>query len=157
MHKLGALVVLCVVALIAPSGAATGGSALGLSSALSAAATPGPDHAVVFVGGMGGGSGGMGGGAGGMGGGTGGMGGGAGGMGGGHIGFGDPFGSPAGGFARSAGDQLENAGPVANYTYQCITPAGRCQFVAPATLRSSSLRSGSDCVCGDWQTKGRVE
>ena len=129
MHKLGALVVLCVVALIAPSGAATGGSALGLSSALSAAATPGPDHAVVFVGGMGGG----------------------------HIGFGDPFGSPAGGFARSAGDQLENAGPVANYTYQCITPAGRCQFVAPATLRSSSLRSGSDCVCGDWQTKGRVE
>ena len=143
MHKLGALVVLCVVALIAPSGAATGGSALGLSSALSAAATPGPDHAVVFVGGMGGGSGGMGGGAGGMG--------------GGHIGFGDPFGSPAGGFARSAGDQLENAGPVANYTYQCITPAGRCPFVAPATLRSSSLRSGSDCVCGDRQTKGRVE
>lgn len=94
MHKLGALAVLGAAAQIAFCGVAIAGPGIGPSSVFSDAAAPGPDGAVVFVGGMGGSGGGMGGGAGGMGGGAGGMGGVSGGMGGGHFGFSDPFGSP---------------------------------------------------------------
>ena len=156
MYKLSVVAAVFAAAEIGFSGPVTAASGTGLSSALAAVAAPGPDHAVVFVGGMGGSGGGMGGGAGGMGGGAGGMGGGGGGMGGGHLGFGDPFG-PGTGFARSSEDQSAGGEQPANYTYQCITPVGRCPFVARAALRSSSLRSGADCVCGDGSARGRVE
>jgi hypothetical protein len=149
MHKLSVVAMVFAAAEIAFSGPATAGSGIGLSPAVSGIAAPGPDHAVVFVGGMGGSAGGMGGGAGGMG-------GGGGGMGGGHVGFGDPFG-PANNFVQPSEDQPAGGGQPANYTYQCITPAGRCPFVARAALRSSSLRSGADCVCGDGAARGRVE
>jgi hypothetical protein len=148
MHKLSVVAVVFAVAEIAFSGPATAASGIGLSPALSGIAAPGPDHAVVFVGGMGGSAGGMGGGGGGMGGGGAGMGG--------HFGLGDPFG-PVNNFARPSEDQPAGGGPPANYTYQCVTPAGRCPFVASAALRSSSLHSGAHCVCGDGSAKGRVE
>ena len=156
MHKLSVAAVVFAAAEIAFFGPATAASGIGLSPALSGITAPGPDHSVLFVGGMGGSSGGMGGGAGGMGGGGGGMGGGGAGMGGGHFGLGDPFG-PINNFARPSEDQPASGKQPANYTYQCITPAGRCPFVARAALRSSSLRSGADCVCGDGGAKGRVE
>ncbi len=166
MHKLSVVAMVFAAAGIAFSGPATA-SGIGLPPALAGLAAPGPDHAVVFVGGMGGSAGGMreagdgsaggmGGSAGGMGGGGGGMGSGGAGMSGGHFGFGDPFG-PVDNFARPSEDQPAGGGQPANYTYQCLTPAGRCSFVARAALRSSSLRSGADCVCGDGSARGRVE
>lgn len=117
-------------------------------------------RAIVLAGGMSAGSGGMGGGGGGMGGGATGMHSGAFGMGGGggHFG-GGMFGGPTTNFdqpAAAASDQTSNA-PPDNYTYQCITPAGRCSFVAPAALRANSLRSGADCGCGGGQPQGRIE
>jgi len=144
------------------------------------------DAAVVLVGGMGGGAttGGMGGGAmtggmgggvtGGMGGGatTGGMGGGAttGGMGGGAttggMGSGAPTGSMFGGgmfnnpppsFGTNSGSGWpgDSAQP-SYYTYQCVTSSGQCSFVAPASLRASSLRVGARCSCSDGQSQGQV-
>jgi hypothetical protein len=116
------------------------------------------DGKIVLVGGMGsGGGGGMGGGsAGGMGGGGGGMSGSAGGgMSGGRSGYGNMYGSPLPHFGESAQDQTGSGGQ--NYTYQCVTLAGRCSFVAPAALRDNALRTGADCACGDGQSKGRVE
>jgi len=144
------------------------------------------DDAVVLVGGMGGGAttGGMGGGAmtggmgggvtGGMGGGatTGGMGGGAttGGMGGGAttggMGSGAPTGSMFGGgmfnnpppsFGTNSGSGWpgDSAQP-SYYTYQCVTSSGQCSFVAPASLRASSLRVGARCSCSDGQSQGQV-
>ncbi|HEV2098841.1 MAG TPA: hypothetical protein VGR45_07925 [Stellaceae bacterium] len=149
MHKLSVAAVVFAAAEIAFFGPATAASGVGQSPALSGITAPGPDHAIIFVGGMGGSGGGMGGGAGGMG-------GAGGGMGGGHLGSGDPFG-PVNNFARPSEDQPADAGQPADYTYQCVTPAGRCPFVARAALRSSSLRSGADCVCGDGSARGRVE
>jgi hypothetical protein len=109
------------------------------------------------TGGMGGGAttGGMGGGAttGGMGGGTttGGMGGGTttGGMGGGTT-----TGSMGGGM--TGGLPGSNAQP-SYFTYQCATPAGACSFVAPASLRSSSLRAGARCSCSDGLSQGQIK
>lgn len=119
----------------------------------------GGGRAIVLAGGMGGGAGGMGGGGGGMGGGATGMGGGAFGMGGGggHFG-GGMFGGPTTDFDRPAvAAPSDNPAPADNYTYQCVTPAGRCSFVAPAALRANSLRSGADCGCGGGQPQGRIE
>jgi hypothetical protein len=109
-------------------------------------------------------AGGMGGGAGGMGGGAGGMGGSAGGMRGGNLGgtgtdnFGDSqFGGPMSDFGQAARGSSGAGTALDNYTYQCVTSAERCSFVAPAWLRAGSLRSGADCVCGNGPEKGRVE
>jgi hypothetical protein len=172
MYKLGALGALFAMVQIALCVAAVAASGASPLSALSGAGALGPDRAVVFVGGMGGGGGGMGGGgsggmgsSGGMGGGgiggggIGGMGGGGmgGWMGGGHFGSDDLFGNSGQSFGRPAEDQPANSAPLGYYTYQCITPAGRCPFVAPASLRENSLRSGADCVCADGQSKGRIE
>ena len=118
------------------------------------------DAAVVLVGGMGGGAttGGMGGGAttGGMGGGatTGGMGGGAptGGMFGGGM-FNNP--PPSFGTNSGSGWPGDSAQP-SYYTYQCVTSSGQCSFVAPASLRASSLRVGARCSCSDGQSQGQV-
>jgi hypothetical protein len=121
----------------------------GSLSSLIATDTTGSDAAVVLVGG------GMGGGAttgGGMRGGTigGGMGGGAttGGMGGGAT-----TGGMGGG---TTGDLPGNSAQPSYYTYQCTTPAGGCSFVAPASLRSSSLRAGARCSCSDGLSEGQV-
>ena len=118
------------------------------------------DAAVVLVGGMGGGAttGGMGGGAmtGGMGGGatTGGMGSGAptGSMFGGGM-FNNP--PPSFGTNSGSGWPGDNAQP-SYYTYQCVTSSGQCSFVAPASLRASSLRVGARCSCSDGQSQGQV-
>lgn len=138
--------------------------AMGVAYAAAAGGLPSSEaqggRAIVLAGGMGGGSGGMGGG------GTGGMGGGATGThsgafgmggGGGHFG-GGMFGGPTTNFDQPAAASSDNAGNAPdNYTYQCITPAGRCSFVAPAALRANSLRSGADCGCGGGQPQGRIE
>jgi len=118
------------------------------------------DAAVVLVGGMGGGAttGGMGGGAttGGMGGGatTGGMGSGAptGSMFGGGM-FNNP--PPSFGTNSGSGWPGDSAQP-SYYTYQCVTSSGQCSFVAPASLRASSLRVGARCSCSDGQSQGQV-
>jgi hypothetical protein len=150
MHKRSALAALFATTQITLSFAAAAASGVGPLSGLSGAGGPGPEGAVIFAGGMSGGGAGMSGGAG-MGGGN------AGGMGGGHFGFGGPFGSPSQSFGQPAEDQPGNGEPSSYYTYQCITPAGRCPFVAPASLRTNSLRSGADCVCADGRSKGRIE
>ena len=147
MHKLGALGALCVTAQISFSIAAAAAAGVSPLSGVPGPGAPGPDRAVVLVGGMGGGGAGMGGA--GMGGGFGGMGGA--GMRGAQSGFGDSILGPS----QDSGRATENAS--GDYTYQCITPARRCPFVAPASLRSNSLRSGADCVCPDGQSKGRIE
>ena len=123
----------------------------------------GSDAAVVLVGGgMGGGApigGGMRGGTigGGMGGGaaTGGMGGAAttGGMGGGAA-TGGMGGSGMGG--GMTGDLPGTSAQPSYYTYQCTTPDGGCSFVAPAELRSSSLRAGARCSCADGRIQGQL-
>jgi len=101
----------------------------GRLSGLSAVAIHGPDAAVVFVAGMGGG-------------GTGG------GMGGGM------FGSPTQSYGGSA-SPADNAQP-AYYTYQCTTPVGGCSFAAPAALRLTSLRTGARCACAVGQPEGQI-
>jgi hypothetical protein len=95
---------------------------------------------------------------------AGGMGGGAGGgMGGGGMGGGMGMGlryfggGPMGDFKQQATGSSEGDRAPENYTYQCITPAGRCSFVAPAWLRANSLRSGAGCTCGVGRDTGRVE
>ena len=109
------------------------------------------DAAVVLVGGMGGGAttGGMGGGAT-----TGGMGSGAptGSMFGGGM-FNNP--PPSFGTNSGSGWPGDNAQP-SYYTYQCVTSSGQCSFVAPASLRASSLRVGARCSCSDGQSQGQV-
>ena len=105
------------------------------------------DRAIVLAGGMSGG--------GAMGGDGGGMGGGAGGMSGGHFG-GSMFGGPMTGFPQPAQQTSDTDATTANYTYQCITSAGACAFVAPAWMRASKLKSGAGCLCNG-QTAGHVE
>lgn len=138
---------------------------MGIASAAAAGGLAQPDAAgsgrtIVPAGGMGGGStGGMGGSTGGMGGGAAGTRGGAFGMGGGGGHFGGGMFGGQGDFAgpsQAASDNRSSA-PPDNYTYQCVTPAGRCSFVAPAALRANSLRSGADCGCGGGQQQGRIE
>jgi hypothetical protein len=135
----------------------------------SAVGIHGPDAAVVFVAGMGGG--GTGGGMGGVskGGGNtgGGMGGGStsgsmgsgstgGGMGGGNT-SGGMFGSPAPSFGRSgSSDWPGNSVEPAYYTYECVAPGGQCSFAAPAALRSTSLRAGARCACAVGQPEGQI-
>ena len=98
MHKLGALGALCVTAQISFSIATAAAAGVSPLSGVPGPGAPGPDRAVVLVGGMGGGGAGMGGGGAGMGG--AGMGGGFGGMGGAGMrgaqsGFGDSFLGPS--------------------------------------------------------------
>jgi hypothetical protein len=95
------------------------------------------DGVIVLAGGMGGGPGG-------------GMGGGIGAR---YLGDGR-FGGPMGDFNQQARGSSEGDSAPENYTYQCITPVGRCSFVAPAWLRASSLRSGAGCGCGAGQDRG---
>ena len=98
MHKLSVLGALCLTAQISFSIATAAAAGISLLSGVPGPGAPGPDRAVIFVGGMGGGGAGMGGGGAGMGG--AGMGGGFGGMGGagmrgGQFGFGDSSSVPA--------------------------------------------------------------
>ncbi len=145
-----------------------------------------PDRVgITLAGGMGGGGGGMSGGGGGMSGGGGGTGGGGGSGGGGGMGgsggggtggggfggmsgsnfggmgdssFGEgPFGGRASAYQQSSQYPWGGGGSSDSYSYQCITPAGNCSFIAPAWMRASTLRSGSDCACYGGQTKGRVQ
>ena len=100
------------------------------------------DAAVVLVGGMGGGAT------------TGGMGSGAptGSMFGGGM-FNNP--PPSFGTNSGSGWPGDSAQP-SYYTYQCVTSSGQCSFVAPASLRASSLRVGARCSCSDGQSQGQV-
>ena len=130
----------------------------------------GAGAAVVLVAGKGGGPGGgstiggMGGDAttGGMAGGgtTGGMSGGAttGGMGGGATTGGGMFNGPASNFGTNgSSDWPGNNARPSYYTHQCGTRAGGCSFVAPASLRSSSLRAGARCSCSDGLSQGQIK
>jgi hypothetical protein len=82
-------------------------------------------------------------------------GGGGGGMNGGGMNGGGMFAGSGFGSAQPATD---SPGGGTSHTYQCVTPVGRCAFVAPAALRDNSLRSGADCACPDnRQTRGRIE
>jgi hypothetical protein len=122
----------------------------GRLSGPSAVGIHGPDPAVVFVAGGGGGTGG------GRGGGStgGGMGGGS--TGGGSTG-GGMFGSPAQSFGGSgSSDWPGNSAQPSYYTYQCATPVGGCSFTAPAALRSTSLRAGARCACAVGQPEGQI-
>jgi hypothetical protein len=104
--------------------------------------------------------GGMSGGGGGMSGGGGGMSGGGGGMSGGHgggTGGGGMFRGSFSDFAQPADGSAAASGSSDSYSYQCVTPVGYCSFVAPAWMRASTLRSGSDCACNGGQTRGRVQ
>jgi hypothetical protein len=150
MHKPSKLAALCVTAQISFSIATATASGIAPLSGFPGPGALGPDRAVLLVGGMGGGGGGMGGGGAGMG-------GGGAGMGGSHFGVGEPFGGPNQSVGQPVEDQPSNEKSSDYYTYQCITPAGQCRFVAPASLRSNSLRSGAVCVCPDGQSKGRIE
>jgi hypothetical protein len=157
MHKLSVLGALCATVKINFSIATAAAAGIAPLSGFPGPGAPGPDRAVLLVGGMGGGGAGMGGGGAGMGGGGAGMGGGGAGMGGSHFGVGEPFGRPNQNFGQPIEDQPGNEKSSDYYTYQCITLARRCPFVAPASLRSNSLRSGADCVCPGGQSKGRIE
>ncbi len=153
MNKLPAIAALLAAAPIALAAARAAAGSLSPPSAVA-----GADGGIVLAAGMGGGSGGMGGGnAGGTGGGTGGMGGGnAGGMGGGNFG-GGMFRGPPADFDQPGQQQGASGAPSDNYTYQCVTAAGRCSFVGAASARTSSLRSGALCACGGGPPNGRVE
>ena len=112
----------------------------------------GAGAAVVLVAGKGGGTGG--------GATTGGMSGGAttGGMGGGATTGGGMFNGPASNFGTNgSSDWPGNNARPSYYTYQCATPAGGCSFVAPASLRSSSLRAGARCSCAEGQSQGQIK
>ena len=111
----------------------------------------GAGAAVVLVAGKGGGTGG-GATTGGMGGAT------TGGMGGGATTGGGMFNGPASNFGTNgSSDWPGNNARPSYYTYQCATPAGGCSFVAPASLRSSSLRAGARCSCSDGLSQGQIK
>ena len=89
----------------------------------------------------------------------GGMGGGAvtGGMGDGTFG-GGMFNSPTADFgATNSSGWPGNSAQPSYYTYQCVTASGQCSFVAPASLRASSLRAGARCSCSDGLSQGQVK
>jgi len=111
----------------------------------------GAGAAVVLVAGKGGGTGG--------GATTGGMGGGAttGGMGGGATTGGGMFNGPSNFGTNGSSDRPGSDAQPSYYTYQCATPAGGCSFVAPAWLRSSSLRAGARCSCSDGLSQGQIK
>jgi hypothetical protein len=143
----------------------------GTTGGMGGGATTGGMGGGATTGGMGGGAttGGMGGGAttGGMGGGasTGGMGGGGattGGMGGGGastggLGGGGMFNNPPPSFGANSSDWPGSSTQSSYYTYQCVTAAGQCSFVAPASLRSSSLRAGARCSCSNGLSQGQIK
>src|SRR5271166_4692876 len=179
MHKLLPLLTLIVAAAISIGRpvAAEWRFAGPLSSPFATDAA-GSDAPVVLVAGKGGGTGGGGTTGGGMGAGPtgggmggpatgGGMGGGAtgGGMGGGTTGGGMGSGMTGGGMFRPApsfgtsgnGEWPGNSAQPSYYTYQCATSAGGCSFVAPASLRSSSLRVGARCSCSDGLSQGQIK
>ena len=64
--------------------------------------------------------------------------------------------APSLGANSSSGSPANSAQP-SYYTYQCATPAGGCSFVAPASLRSSSLRAGARCSCSDGLSQGQLK
>ena len=148
MHKLLPLLALIVTASIsAGRPAAAEGRFAGPLPGPFATDVAGPDATVVFVAGMGGGttSGGM-------------RGGPTGGMGGGGTTGGGVFGTPAPSFGTNgSSDWPGNSAQSSYYTYQCATPAGACSFVAPASLRSSSLRAGARCSCAEGQSQGQIK
>jgi|SRR5271169_5788825 len=142
------------VVLVAGKGGGTGGGGT-TGGGMGAGPTGGGMGGPATGGGMGGGTtgGGMGGGTtgGGMGSGTTG-----GGMGSGMTG-GGMF-SPAPSFGTSGnGEWPGNSAQPSYYTYQCATSAGGCSFVAPASLRSSSLRVGARCSCSDGLSQGQIK
>ena len=162
---------LAISAIFAAAGALAAGPALSGEFAVPRGAFADGHVAIVLVGGMSGGGGGMSGGAagwgggmsgggGGMSGGGGGMSGGGGGMSGGHgggTGGGGMFRGSFSDFAQPADGSAAASGSSDSYSYQCVTPVGYCSFVAPAWMRASTLRSGSDCACNGGQTRGRVQ
>ena len=101
---------------------------------------------------------GKGGGMGGGGAATAGMGGGAatGGMGGGTFG-GGMFNDPAASFGMNGSGWPGGSAQPSYYTYQWVTPGGQCSFVAPTSLRSSSLRAGARCSCSHGLSQGQIE
>ena len=92
----------------------------------------------------------------GKGGGMGGSGAATGGMGGGTFG-GGMFNDPAASFGMNGSGWPGGSAQPSYYTYQCVTPSGQCSFVAPASLRSSSLRAGARCSCSDGLSQGQIE
>ena len=81
-----------------------------------------------------------------------------GGMGGGATTGGGMFNGPASNFGTNgSSDWPGNNARPSYYTYQCATPAEGCSFVAPASLRSSSLRAGARCSCSDGLSQGQIK
>jgi hypothetical protein len=89
---------------------------------------------------------------------TAGMGGGAatGGMGGGTFG-GGMFNDPAASFGMNGSGWPGGSAQPSYYTYQWVTPGGQCSFVAPTSLRSSSLRAGARGSCSHGLSQGQIE
>jgi hypothetical protein len=58
---------------------------------------------------------------------------------------------------NGSSDWAGNNAQSSYYTYQCATRAGVCSFVAPASLRSSSLRAGARCSCSDGLSQGQIK
>jgi hypothetical protein len=58
----------------------------------------------------------------------------------------------------AASDTAEsgNSAQSVYYTYQCVTPTAQCSFVAPASLRSTSLKAGAGCSCSRGRDEGHV-
>ena len=80
-----------------------------------------------------------------------------GGMGGGMIGGGMPNNpAPSLGTNSGSGSPANSAQP-SYYTYQCAIPGGGCSIVAPASLRSSSFRSGARCSCSNGLSQGQIK
>ena len=77
-------------------------------------------------------------------------------------GMGGMTGGGMGGMTGGMGG-MTGGGPPGNsvqpsyYNYQCATQAGVCSFVAPASLRSSSLRAGARCSCSDGRSQGQIK
>ena len=139
MHKLLPLLLLIVTASISVGRPATAESRFAgpLPNPL-ATDVAGPDAVVVLVGGMGGG----------------GM---TGVMGGGMFGGGMPNNpAPSLGSNSGSGSPANSAQP-SYYTYQCAIPGGGCSIVAPASLRSSSFRSGARCSCSNGPSQGQIK
>jgi hypothetical protein len=66
------------------------------------------------------------------------------------------MGGMTGGGMTGGGSPGSSAQP-SYFTYQCATRAGACSFVAPASLRSSSLRPGARCSCSDGLSRGQIK
>jgi len=147
MHKLLPLLALIVTASIsAGRPAAAEGRFAGPLSGPFATDVAGPDATVVFVAGMGGGttSGGM-------------RGGPTGGMGGGGTTGGGVFGTPAPSFGTNGSSDWPGNSAALLLHLPVRHPGRACSFVAPASLRSSSLRAGARCSCAEGQSQGQIK